>query len=168
MRLSRRRRWWAGGRRRIVRSVGDAESVLESVESVLVVDWPGRDVPDTLALAGYRVIVSGGPEPDNYSAYEERDGAVVVRFVGRPPDHVDPVYSHRPLDELPAIVGTAVALGATALWWQSGLMAPAERDPRGCWVSADDSTAARRVVEAAGLRYVDDAYLPDVVRARSA
>jgi hypothetical protein len=35
-------------------------------------------------------------------------------------------------------------------------------------VSADDSTAARRVVEAAGLRYVDDAYLPDVVRARSA
>jgi predicted CoA-binding protein len=145
-------------------AVGDATAILQSAHTVLVVDWPSRDVPDTLALAGYEVIVSGGPEPDNYSAYEAHDGAVVARFVGRPPDHVDLLYVHRPLAELATIVAGAVRLGATALWWQSGRSADGERDPQACWVSAGDSAAARGVVEPAGLQYVDDVYIADVVR----
>jgi predicted CoA-binding protein len=147
--------------------VGDVADLLASVRSILVVDWPSRDVPDSLALAGYDVVVSGGPEPDNYSAYEAADGDVVVRFLGRRPDHVDLVYAHRPLDELPAIVATATTLGATAVWWQSGRAADGSRDPRACWFSPDDSAAARRLVEAAGLHYVDDVYIADAVRDRA-
>lgn len=31
----------------------EAQKILESAGSVLVVDWPSRDVPETLAKAGY-------------------------------------------------------------------------------------------------------------------
>jgi predicted CoA-binding protein len=147
--------------------VADGTDLLASVRSVLVVDWPSRDVPDTLAIAGYDVVVSGGPEPDNYSAYESIDGEVVVRFIGRCPDRVDLVYAHRPLAELAGIVAMARALGATAVWWQSGLSAGGGRDPRGCWVGPDESAEARRHVEAAGLQFVDDVYIADVVRGMS-
>jgi predicted CoA-binding protein len=147
--------------------VGDVADLLASIRSVLVVDWPSRNVPESLALAGYDVVVSGGPEPDNYSAYEAAGGDVVVRFVGRPPDHVDLVYAHRPLDELPAIVEMATTLGALAVWSQSGRTTDGSRDPRGCWVSPDDSAAAHRLVEAAGLRYVDDVYIVDALRDRA-
>jgi predicted CoA-binding protein len=146
--------------------VGDVAAILESAHTVLVVDWPSRDVPDTLASAGYGVIVSGGPEPDNYSVYEARDGEVVVRFVGHAPYQVDLVYVHRPLAELAGLVPAAVGLGATALWWQSGRSPDGERDPRGCWVAVEDSAAARRMVEDAGLQYVDDVYIADAVRAQ--
>jgi predicted CoA-binding protein len=144
--------------------VADRADLLASVRSVLVVDWPSREVPDTLALAGYDVVVSGGPEPDNYSAYEAIDGAVVVRFIGRGPDRVDLVYAHRPLAELAGIVAMARALGATAVWWQSGRSADGGRDPHGCWLGPDESAEARRHVEAAGLQYVDDVYIADAVR----
>jgi CoA binding domain len=152
--------------RRIVRGVGDGADLLVSIRSVLVVDWPSREVPESLARADYDVVVSGGPEPDNYSAYEAAGPDVVVRFLGRRPDHVDLVYAHRPLDELPAIVETATALGAVAVWWQSGRTADGSPDPRACWISPDDSAAARRQVEAAGLGYVDDVYIVDAVHDR--
>jgi predicted CoA-binding protein len=152
--------------RRIVRNVGDGADLLASVRSVLVVDWPSREVPESLARAGYDVVVSGGPEPDNYSAYKTAGRDVVVRFLGRRPDQVDLVYAHRPLDELPAIVEMATMLGAVGVWWQSGRAVDGSRDPRGCWMSLDDSTAAHRRVEAAGLRYVDDVYIADAVRDR--
>ena len=153
--------------RRIVRGVGVAADLLASIRTVLVVDWPSREVPDSLARAGYDVVVSGGPEPDNYSVYEAAGRDVVVRFLGRRPDRVDLVYAHRPLDELPAIVEMASALDAVAMWWQSGRATDGSRDPRGCWISPDDSGAARRQVEAAGLRYVDDVYIVDAVRDRN-
>jgi predicted CoA-binding protein len=146
--------------------VGDVGDLLASIRSVVVVDWPSREVPESLARAGYDVVVSGGPEPDNYSVYEAAGPDIVVRFVGRQPDHVDLVYAHRPLDELSAIVEMATALGAVAVWWQSGRATDGSRDPRGCWISPDDSAAARRQVEAAGLRYVDDVYIVDAVRDR--
>ena len=40
----------------------------------------------------------------------------------------------------------------------------ARKDSRGCWVHQKDSHEARKLVESAGLRYVDDAYIADVVR----
>ncbi|MDX6567053.1 MAG: hypothetical protein QOE10_2715 [Gaiellales bacterium] len=39
----------------------DAEQLLESANSVLIVDWPSRDVPDALARAGYGVVDSQAP-----------------------------------------------------------------------------------------------------------
>jgi hypothetical protein len=142
----------------------EAERILKAASSALLIDWPSRDVPDTLARAGYAVLVKGGPEPDNYSAYEVSDGEVVTRKVGRPPEKVDVVYSHRPLDELAGIVEMARQFGASTVWCQSGLASSGEKDPKGYWVPEDKSQEARKIVESAGLTYIDDAYIADVAR----
>jgi hypothetical protein len=44
-------------------SVSEADRLLSAATSILVIDWPSADVPDTLAGAGYAVYVKGGPEP---------------------------------------------------------------------------------------------------------
>jgi predicted CoA-binding protein len=124
------------------------EEILRAATSVLVVDWPSRDVPDTLARAGYAVFAKGGPGPDDYSVRELHGDDVVVRDAGAAPKHVDLVYSYRPPEELPGIVAMATALGAATVWCQS----------------PDPSGEARRVVEEAGLHYVDDVYIVDAVR----
>ncbi len=127
-----------------------AEEVLRASKVVLVVDWPSREVPDTLVRAGYDVVVHGGPAPDDYSAYVLGGGEVVAKRTGVAPDHVDLVYSYRPLDELSGIVEQAQRLGAGAVWVQ---------------LPAEESAPARTIVEAAGLAFVDGPYLPDAVRA---
>jgi predicted CoA-binding protein len=142
----------------------EPERILSAASSILVVDWPSRDVPETLARAGYSVVVKGGPEPDSYQAQEVRDGEVVPRSVGPPPDHADIVYSHRPLAELPGIVRLATDVGATTVWCQSGLASAGVDDPKGCWVPEDESRQARSTVESAGLAYIEDAYIADVAR----
>ena len=142
----------------------EAERILKAAGSVLLVDWPSRDVPETLARAGFAVFVKGGPEPDNFWAHEPRDGAVVERHIGRPPDHVDIVYSHRPVGELPGIVRLASEIGARTVWCQSGLASAGVDDPKGCWVPDEMSREARAIVESAGLAYVEDAYIADVAR----
>ncbi|MGH9278417.1 MAG: VOC family protein [Acidimicrobiales bacterium] len=140
------------------------DDVLRAAHRVLVVDWPSRDVPDTLARAGYEVHVHGGPAPDDYSVYRWGGEAVVVERTGQAPVGVDLVYTHRPLDELPGIVETAQRLGAVVVWAQSGFTPDGRRDPKGCWLPATESRQARALVESAGLTYVDDRYLPDEVR----
>jgi predicted CoA-binding protein len=145
-------------------AVTDAEQLIESANSVLIVDWPSRDVPDTLARAGYRVVVKGGPEPDNYSAYEQVDGEVVARRVGDAPEDMDVLYCHRPLAELAGIVAIAKRVGARAVWVQSGLASAGVRDPAGCWLPDEASRDARSLVEAEGLQYVDATYIADTVR----
>lgn len=142
----------------------EAERILQAAGTILVVDWPNRDVPETLAKARYAVIVSGGPEPDNYSAYEFRDDEVAVRHIGYPPERVDLVYFHRPPPELPRILAVARAFRATAMWYQSGLASDGTRDPTGCWVPPDESRHMRLTVESVGLGYVDDVYIADVAR----
>ena len=139
-----------------------AHEVLAAASSVLVIDWPSRDVPDTLASAGFEVYVAGGP--DTYSAVDLVDGQVVNRRVDHLPDVVDLVYAHRPFAELPRILAKAKQLRATAVWRQSGVVASGERDPTGCWVSDQESDDARAIVESAGLDYVDDAYIADTAR----
>ncbi len=44
------------------------------VDTVLVIDWPTKDVPETLTRAGLRVVVRGGPGPEDYSVYELNNG----------------------------------------------------------------------------------------------
>ncbi len=144
----------------------DVDSILADASSFLVVDWPTRDVPDTLAGAGYEVVVHGGPGPEDYFAYEVAGSEIVERRVGRAPAHADVVYTFRPLAELPEIVATAQALGAGTVWVQSGLSAAGSKDPEGCWLPAEAAAGARALVEAAGLAYLDQPYIAGAVRAR--
>ena len=97
--------------------------------SVVLIDWPSRDVPDVLARAGLTVISNDGP--DEYNVYEREGAEVRVRSVEGLPKRADLVYAHRPLDELPGIVDAAKTLGATAVWLQSGRDANGAKDPRG-------------------------------------
>ena len=139
--------------------------ILETAGSVLVVDWPSTDVPESLARAGFQVVVQGGPGPGDYSTYEFNDsGDVISRAVGHAPERADLIYSYRPFSELPGIIASAKTLNATAIWTQSGLSAAGVRDPRGCWLSIDEQPAARTLVEGAGLKHVFHPYIGDVAR----
>jgi hypothetical protein len=89
---------------------------------------------------------------------------VVVRRVGRPPDHAGLIYAFRPLSELPQIIATALSLGAKAVWTQSGLSAAGVRDPQGCWLADDDLLSARTLVQNAGLTHIAAPYIVDVAR----
>ena len=139
-------------------------AILRATRSALVIDWPSRDVPETMVRAGWTVTVRNGPGARDFAAFERDGDDIVSRPVGVAPDHVDLVYVHRPLAELEAQVGVARALGATAIWRQSGLAADGRKDPLGCWVPAEEAAAARRLVAAAGLAYVDSPYIGDALR----
>jgi predicted CoA-binding protein len=147
-------------------AVTEAGQILRETSSILLVDWPSKDVPETLARAGYTVLVKGGPQPDNYSVYEVRNGEVVSRRTGRAPATVDLVYSYRPVEELPGIADMAQRLGAGAVWLQSGVASDGTKAPDGCWMDQASSQAARAVVESAGLAYIEAPYIADEVRSR--
>ena len=142
-----------------------AARVLADTKSVLVIDWPSRDVPASLAFAGYTVLVKSGPGPADYNAWHIESGEPVPRPLGHEPGRVDLVYCHRPFGELPGIIALAGRLGARALWWQTGLASDGTTDPSGCWVAPGESDQARELAAAAGLAYVDDVYIADAVRA---
>ena len=140
------------------------KEMFKSVETVLVIDWPSKEVPEMLALAGFHVVVHGGPGPEDYSSYELNNGEVVARHVGCPPERADLIYSYRPLTELPEIVAVAKGFHAKTVWTQSGLSALGVNDPRGCWVAEEDLKLARNLVQSAGLNYVTEPYIVDVAR----
>jgi predicted CoA-binding protein len=142
-----------------------AAQVLAAAKSILVIDWPSRDVPASLAAGGLTVFVKGGPGPADYSAWELDGGEPVSRPLGREPGGVDLVYCHRPLRELPGIIALAGRLGARALWWQTGLASDGSRDPSGCWAAPGESRQARELAVAAGLAFVDNVYIADAARA---
>ena len=144
----------------------EAGQVLRETSSVLLVDWPSKDVPESLARAGYTVVAKGGPEPGNYWAYEVRDGEVVSRRTGEVPGAVDLVYSYRPIDELPGIAAMAQQLGARAVWLQSGVASDGTKAADGCWLDPAASQAARAAVESAGLTYIEAPCIGDEVRSR--
>jgi predicted CoA-binding protein len=134
--------------------VTSAAEVLAATESILLIDWPSREVPDSLARAGYRVVSQDGPAAGDYNAYELSGAEVVVRNVGVEPEHADLVYTHRPFDELPEILEFAQRIGARAIWAEAGPDSP----------GADQ---ARRTVESAGLTYIDAPPISDAVRQHS-
>lgn len=142
-----------------------AAEILRDSASVVVIDWPSREVPEALVMAGLTVFVKGGPGPGDYSTWEiGGDGAAAARKLARPPEQADLVYFHRPFSELPSVIHLAQALGARALWRQSGLTPDGARSPAGCWVTEDESQQGRALAVAAGLAYVDNVYIADAVR----
>ncbi len=86
------------------------------MKTILIIDWPSPELPESYARAGFKVIVKGGPGPKDYSAYECVEGVVTIRQLDRAPDNADLVYAYRPFGELPAILGTAKNLRAAKLW----------------------------------------------------
>jgi predicted CoA-binding protein len=146
--------------------MSDVASLLAGAKTVLLIDWPSRDVPDTLARSGLAVVSNDGP--DEYNAYEVDGTEVRLRDVGQLPKHADLVYTHRPIDELPEIVDAASAVGAKAVWIQSGRDRSGAKDPCGCWFPPADSAKARQIVESAGLTYIEAPYIADAARGRRA
>lgn len=144
--------------------MSDTAALLRATKTVLLVDWPSRDVPDTLARGGFTVVSNDGP--DEYNAYEVVGDEVRVRDVGRLPQRADLVYTHRPIDELPEIVDTARSVGAKAVWIQSGRDENGAKDPHGCWMPEQESARARTIVERAGLSYIEAPYIAEALRAR--
>jgi predicted CoA-binding protein len=140
------------------------EQILSTSKRILVIDWPSRDVPDALTRAGFAVVVRGGPGEDEYSTYETTNDEVVSRRVAHAPEHIDLVYSYRPLDELHKIIAIAQCLGAKALWIQSGLAEGGTRDPQGCWMPEPEALQARGVVASAGLEFLTQPYIGDAAR----
>jgi predicted CoA-binding protein len=140
------------------------EQLLSTSKSILVIDWPSRDVPDALTHAGFAVVVRGGPGEDEYAAYETNNDGVVSRRVTHAPDHIDLIYSHRPLDELSKIIALAQRLRAKALWIQSGLTDSGGRDAKGCWMPEQEALRARGMVTSAGLELLTQPYIGDVAR----
>ena len=94
---------------------------------------PGATIPMAVQRHGFRII------PVNPTA-DVLFGQRAYKTLADIPEHVDIVNVFRPADEAPAITRQAVAIGARAVWLQTGL------------TSAD----ARRIAEAAGLDFVED------------
>lgn len=143
----------------------EAQRILAHTKSVLVIDWPSREVPATLADAGFTVTVKGGPGPADFTTWEIANGEPVTRPLGHAPEHADLVYCHRPFSELESIISVAQGLGAAAIWWQTGLTSTGAKAPDGCWVPPRESRQGRDLADAAGLHYVDDVYIVDAIRA---
>lgn len=140
------------------------KETLKNVDTVLVIDWPTKDVPESLALAGFHVVVRGGPGPEDYSVYKLNNGNVVTQHLGRPPEHAALIYSYRPVSETAGIIATAKGLGAKTIWTQSGLSVVGVNNPKGCWVPDEELRLARNLVESAGLTYITEPYIGDVAR----
>ena len=142
----------------------DAETILRAAQSILVVDWPTKELPETLVRAGYAVHVKSGPAPDDYVEYTVQDDGSIARLRVARPQRVDIVHVYRPIEELAGFVGLALELGATTVWILSGFAADGSRAPAGCWLPPEASVAARQLVEAAGLVYLDHPPIAEAVR----
>jgi predicted CoA-binding protein len=103
------------------------KDILAEAKSILLIDYPGRIVPDTLARAGFSVTAHGGPRPDDYFAFETDGGDVIERHIGAPPKHADIVFMYRPLDELDMILESAKAVRAKTIWFQPDDNPPVEK-----------------------------------------
>jgi hypothetical protein len=66
-----------------------AARVLAETRSVLVIDWPSRDVPVSLAFAGFTVFVKGGPGPADYAGLGTRRRRAGVTAAGSAVRQVD-------------------------------------------------------------------------------
>ncbi len=119
--------------------VRTSHEILESARSIAVVgasrdpNKAGGSVPEGLQRRGFRII------PINPYA-ETLFGERVYRSLLEVPEEVDLVDVFRPAADAPEIARQAVAIGAKALWLQEDIR----------------SEEARRIVEAAGMDYVED------------
>ena len=147
-------------------AAADYRTLLASTRRIVLIDYPGRIVPDSLAKAGFEVVAHEGPGENEYHEYSVVDGAVIRGDGGPAPAAADLVFSHRPIDELGPIAEEAARIKAKAVWLHSGIAEGGGRDPRGCWLSDEDRATARSIVEGAGLEYVDSPFILDAVEER--
>ena len=126
-------------------------AILRETTSMLLIDYPGRRVPDTLTRAGFDVVAHEGPGPDEYRRYSVGHDGEIHRTEGGPaPEHADLVFSYRPVDEIPGIVEEAKRIGAKAVWLHVD-------------GTDDELSESRRIVEAAGLIAVTEPFILDAV-----
>ena len=126
------------------------KAILEYARTIAVVG-ASRDptktagsIPPALQRYGFRII------PVNPHA-DSLFGEKCYKSLADIPDHIDVVQVFRPSADAPAIARQAVAVGASALWLQLGIVSP----------------EARRIAEAGGLDYIED-HCMTVERARYA
>jgi predicted CoA-binding protein len=127
--------------------------VLDTSKYVLVIDYPDRDVPETLVRGGFEVIAHEGPTDADYYVYGLEGDTLTRRRLDHVPSMADLIYTYRPLEELDGIAAFAQKLGAKAIWVQPD--------------TGHDSARGRGIVEPKGLAYVDSPDIRDAVRARS-
>lgn len=96
-------------------------------------DKAGHSIPMALKRHGFRVI---GVNPSADTLFGEK----AYKTLADIPEKVDLVNVFRPAAEAPEIARQAVAIGARALWLQSGIL----------------SDEARQIAETGGLDYVED------------
>ncbi|SHM12120.1 CoA-binding protein [Mucilaginibacter sp. OK098] len=95
--------------------------ILKNARTILLVDWPGVDVPLSLLKAGFMVI---GYAPDNYSIATieiNSDGKekLIFKALNKPPASVDIVNIFRPEEEHEEIISRHVLpLKAKVIWLQ--------------------------------------------------
>jgi predicted CoA-binding protein len=115
------------------------KDILEYAETIAVVGAsrdpmkPGGSIPPVLQRYGFRVI------PVN-PTIDRLFGEKCYKSLEDVPDHIDVVQVFRPSADAPAIARQAVAVGATAVWLQSGIISP----------------EARQIAEDGGLDYIED------------
>lgn len=105
---------------------------------------PGKDaheIPRRALEMGYDIV------PVNPRG-GELFGRAVHRSLADVPGPIDIVNVFRPSEEAPQVAREAAAVGAKALWLQSGI----------------ESAEAERIARAAGMRYVENACLSIVAR----
>ncbi len=119
--------------------MSDPRAILEQAGTIAVVGASANPskaayaIPAGLQSAGYRVI------PVNPNA-DEIHGEKVYARLEDVPEPVDVVNVFRPAEEAPAVVRSALTIGARAVWLQKGLI----------------SEEARRLAASAGIAYIED------------
>ena len=93
----------------------------------------GHSIPMAMKRHGFRVI---GVNPSADTLFGEK----AYKTLADIPEKVDLVSVFRPAAEAPDIARQAVAIGARALWLQTGIV----------------SDEARQIAQAGGLDYVED------------
>lgn len=146
----------------------DAKQALKNTRAILLIDWPNKNVLETLTRVGFSVFVHGGPGPEEYSVYELKGGEIIFRRSGRRPDHADLVYSYRPVAELAQTVDEAQTVDAKILSVQSGISSNGGRtDAKAFWMTDEHMRCAQGQVEAAGWELITQPYIGDLVRENS-
>ncbi|MBS1530112.1 MAG: CoA-binding protein [Bacteroidetes bacterium] len=96
--------------------VQDPEYILKKAKTILLIDWPDKNVPHSLINAGLKVY---GYSPDHYNEATDKAGDIVFNRLNERPASVDIVFIYRPEAEHERILKDQVLpLGAKIIWLQ--------------------------------------------------
>jgi predicted CoA-binding protein len=111
--------------------LSDLKSILEKISVILLVDWPGPDIPRALVQAGFTVF---SYSPDGYSqAIIEKTATGEDSLIFRPLDHspgvIDLVSIYRPPEEHATIIRNhVIPLCARVVWLHPPLESSKTKD----------------------------------------